>query len=189
MAKRRKKTKTDTDSGFVWMLFGLTIGLVVAAAVYVTDRRDPPLAEAEEFRSAVAPQAGVMEVEVVVPQTQEDDPHPASRFDFFDILPQFEVVLPEVEAESRPERRAVAIEEPGNYVLQAGSFREPADAERRKANLALLGIESRLQRAKIDNVTYHRVIVGPTVNLDELNLTRRQIWEADIDVIIYRVPN
>ena len=168
------------------MLFGLALGLVVAASVYVADRRDPPAAELEQPRTAVAPQTEVVDLTT---QTEEADPHPASRFDFFDILPQFEVVLPPVEADARPDREAAAIEEPGNYVLQAGSFREPADAERRKANLALLGIESRLQRAEIDDVSYHRVIVGPTVDLDELNLTRRQIWEADIDVIIYRVPN
>jgi cell division protein FtsN len=183
MAKRKQKSGSSNASGFVWMLFGLSIGLVVAAAVYIVDRRDPPAEPTAPAQAAVVPETEVVEIPA---QTADDEePHPVSRFDFFDILPTFEVVLPEVEPSARREPRT--IEEPGSYVLQAGSFTDPADAERRKANLALLGIESRLQRAEISGINYHRVIIGPTTDQDKLNRTRRQIFEADMDAIIYKI--
>ncbi|MGI9257411.1 MAG: SPOR domain-containing protein [Gammaproteobacteria bacterium] len=183
MAKRKQKSGSNNASGFVWMLFGLSIGLVVAAAVYVVDRRDPPAEMSAPPQAAAAPETEV--VEIPAEPADDDEPHPASRFDFFDILPTFEVVLPEVEPSERREPRS--IEEPGSYVLQAGSFTDPADAERRKANLALLGIESTLQRAEISGINYHRVIIGPTTDRDKLNRTRRQIFEADMDAIIYKI--
>ena len=167
------------------MLFGLSIGLVVAAAVYVVDRRDPVAEPSAPPQAAAAPETEIVEIPAQSADGDDDEPHPATRFDFFDILPTFEVVLPEVEPSARREPRT--IEEPGSYVLQAGSFTDPADAERRKANLALLGIESTLQRAEISGINYHRVIIGPTTDRDKLNRTRRQIFEANMDAIIYKI--
>ena len=44
------------------------------------------------------------------------------------------------------------------YLLQLGSFRSSADAERLKAQLALKGIQTSIQTVTIDNgQTYHRV--------------------------------
>ncbi|MFP4601701.1 MAG: SPOR domain-containing protein, partial [Halochromatium sp.] len=46
----------------------------------------------------------------------------------------------------------------GSYLLQLGSFRSSADAERLKAQLALKGIQTSIQTVTIDNgQTYHRV--------------------------------
>ena len=167
------------------MLFGLSIGLVVAAAVYVVDRRDPPAEMIQPQQVAAVPETEVVEVPAQPANDESEDPHPASRFSFFDLLPEFEVILPEVEPSARREPRA--IEEPGSYVLQVGSFTDPVDAERRKANLAFLGIESTLQLAEISGITYHRVIIGPTTDQDKLNRIRRQVFEADMDALIYKI--
>jgi cell division protein FtsN len=58
-----------------------------------------------------------------------------------------------------------------------------------RANLALLGVESRLQRVSIDDDVYHRVRIGPTSDLDELNGVRRRLWDAEIDVLLIKVPD
>ncbi len=105
------------------------------------------------------------------------------------MLPQFEVVIPEVETNATRTTRASAVEEPGSYVLQAGSFRELADADRMQASLALLGIESRIQRVAIDDDIYHRVRVGPTDDLADLNQIRRRLWDAEIEFLTIQVPN
>ena len=186
MTKRKKSRKSQNHrgSGIIWMLFGLSIGLVVAAAVYITDRREPPA------ETAVTPTS--TRTVNVVPDDENAEPvapPPENRFTFYDILESFEVVVPEVESEAAPARTAVAVEEAGSYVLQAGSFKDTVDAERRKANLALLGVESRLQRVSIDEDVYHRVRIGPTSDLNELNKVRRQLWEADMDVLLIRLPN
>ena len=105
------------------------------------------------------------------------------------MLPRFEVILPAVESQARPDREAVSVAEPGSYVLQAGSFTDIADAERMRATLALLGMESRLQRVSIDDDVYHRVRIGPTSDLNELNRYRRQLWDAEIEVMLVTIPN
>lgn len=47
-------------------------------------------------------------------------------------------------------------------MLQMGSFRKYADADRLKASLALVGIQAEIQKVKIDNgETFHRVRAGP----------------------------
>jgi len=174
------------------MLFGLSLGLVVAAAIYLGDRRAPlPTVSRGEPAEPPAPAEPVVDAQSdpePLPVAQEE-PHPSARFDFYDMLPQFEVVIPEVDTAAIPDARATAVEEPGSYVLQAGSFRALADADRMQANLALLGIESRVQRVAIDDDIYHRVRVGPTEDLENLNQIRRRLWDAEIEVLLIRVPN
>ena len=110
-----------------------------------------------------------------------------SRFTFYDMLPNFEVVIPEQEPDVAVDAASQAIVEPGLYVLQAGSFTLHADADRRRAQLALHGIESQIQRVTIDDRTYHRVRIGPTDDLDELNLLRSRLRTAQIDVLRIRL--
>jgi cell division protein FtsN len=187
MRKRTTQATAAGASGFVWMLFGLSIGLVVAAGVYVADRWEPATATPAQS-GAVSPSLSVA-VESAEDPAAAEEPHPAIRFDFYDILPKFEVILPEVESQANPDREAVAIDEPGRYVLQTGSFTSPADAERMRANLALLGIESRLQRVSIDDDVYHRVRIGPISDLNELNAVRRQLWDAEIETMRIKLPD
>ena len=189
MATRKRKTRVADDGapGFVWMLFGLSIGLVVAAAVYVADRREPATVTPALSETVSSPRS--VSVEPAKDPLTAQEPHPATRFDFYDLLPNFEVVLPEVESRATPDREGVAIVEPGSYELQAGSFTVPADAERMKANLALLGIESRLQRVSIDDDVYHRIRIGPVSDLSALNTIRRQLWDAEIDVMLIELQN
>ena len=72
-------------------------------------------------------------------------------------------------------------------MLQAGSFSSNDDADRMKAQLALLGIVSRIQKVTVDDKAYHRVRVGPVNSLDELNAMRTQLRQAQIEVIVIRV--
>ena len=72
-------------------------------------------------------------------------------------------------------------------MLQAGSFLTEADAETQRARLALLGIESRIQRVSIDDRAFHRVRIGPVDDLDEVNSIRRQLADADVESILMRI--
>jgi len=169
----------------MWMLFGLAIGLSVAVAIYKNDSgsRSRPPQQTREPAGLSATVSG----ESRAPATAEEEAAPEPRFSFYDMLPNFEVVIPEQESDVRPDRAAAPVEEPGVYVLQAGSFSTPADADRRRAELALLGIESRVQRVSIDDRSYHRVRIGPTDDLDRLNRIRRQLRDAGIDALRIRL--
>jgi cell division protein FtsN len=53
-----------------------------------------------------------------------------------------------------------------------------------RAQLALQGIESRIHQVSVNDVTRHRVWVGPTTDLALLNRTRDQLRAAGRDVIL-----
>lgn len=113
---------------------------------------------------------------------------PSEKYDFYEMLPNFEVVVPEKDKDVRRDLPAGArIERPGVYVLQAGSYRNESDAERVRAQLALQGVQARVQRVAVDADVWHRVRIGPISNLDELNKVRRQLQAADVDALVIRV--
>ncbi|HVN44226.1 MAG TPA: SPOR domain-containing protein [Steroidobacteraceae bacterium] len=113
---------------------------------------------------------------------------PAEKYDFYEMLPNFEVVVPEKDKEVKRDLPAAArIDRPGVYVLQAGSYRNEADANRVRAQLALQGITATVQRVAVDADVWHRVRIGPINNLDELNKLRRQLQAADVDALVIRV--
>ena len=195
MAKRRKKRTVRKQSqqeypGWMWMLFGLAIGLSVAFAIYVKDR-EPPAAVAQPVAQQPASMTAAISEPLAEPPAASPPPAEQDagkrRFDFYDMLPNFEVVIPEEEADVRQDSGSNDIEEPGVYVLQAGSFAEYVDADRRRAQLALQGVESRIQKVTIDDKTYHRVRIGPTRDLDELNDIRNRLRLAQIDVLRIRL--
>lgn len=188
MAKRSKRRSQRTRRerefpGWVWMLFGLSIGLAVAFAVYVKDRRPQPSAVAHEPASLQNALDENGEAEVA----ESKRPPPENRFTFYDMLPNFEVVIPEQEPDVAADVEPQAVVEPGIYVLQAGSFSAYNDADRRRAQLALQGIESKIQRVTIDDKTYHRVRIGPIEDLNELNVLRSRLRAAQIDVLRIRL--
>jgi cell division protein FtsN len=112
----------------------------------------------------------------------------AEKYDFYQMLPNFEVVVPEKDKDvKRDLPAAVQIERPGVYVLQAGSYRNESDADRVRAQLARQGIDARVQRVAVDADVWHRVRIGPISNLDELNKLRRQLQAAEVDALVIRV--
>ncbi|MBV8784586.1 MAG: SPOR domain-containing protein [Gammaproteobacteria bacterium] len=117
-----------------------------------------------------------------------ETPAATEHYDFYKMLPNFEVVVPEKDKDVKRDLTPTAkIERPGVYVLQAGSYRNEADANRVRAQLALQGVEAKVQRVAVDADVWHRVRVGPISNLEELNRLRRQLQAAEVDALVIRV--
>ncbi|HUQ53093.1 MAG TPA: SPOR domain-containing protein [Gammaproteobacteria bacterium] len=198
MARRNHNSRrSDAAPGWVWMLFGLGLGLIVAIGVYL---RTPTATRSPEQRTvAVAQPATPKPTSTTQRRSEAAEPRTTAaenkenRFDFYEILPQFEVVVPEDDAPpatttaSRP--RPAAPPAPGSFLLQAGSFGAAADADRLKASLALLGFESHVQRVTIENDTFNRVRIGPIADLDTAKRIQRQLRAAGIDPLLMKVPN
>lgn len=159
---------------------GLAAGLLIAVLVYVKDRHSPPVA-ADAAVPAPRPKPDAKAAAATEPET------PATQYDFYDMLPKFEVVVPEKERDVRRDQPAVKIDRPGTYVLQAGSYRTPEDAERIRSQLGKQGIPATVQRVAVDTDVWHRVRIGPLNNLDQLNRVRTQLRKADIDALVIRV--
>ena len=176
---RRKHRGVANAPGWIWMLVGLAIGLAVALVVYLRDRPGAPVPR---------PTASVpLHERTGDAESDADAEQPTTHFDFYEMLPKFEVVIPETEREVHPDIAPADVASPGAYVLQAGSFASYADADRRKASLALQGIESTIQKVPIDSKTFHRVRIGPVTDLERLNELRDRLREAEIEVLVIRV--
>ena len=167
------------------MLFGLAIGLSVALAIFLGDQRR----QTTQYTASepVASQPAARSAQPAPQPAQANEPAGEPKYSFYEMLPRFEVVIPEQERQVRADTEAVAEERPGVYVLQAGSFTAQADADRRRAQLAMQGIESTIQRVSIDDKTYHRVRIGPINDLDRLNTLRSRLREARIEVLVIRL--
>jgi cell division protein FtsN len=181
---RPKRGKSSSFSGWMGVLCGLAFGLGVAAVVYIKDHRpDAPIskaakAERRRSRGNEPPDAEAAD------SGREDS---AKSYAFYDMLPKFEVVIPEKEKDVRPDINSVPETRRGTYVLQAGSYKNFADADRVRAQLALQGIESKVQKVTVEDNTWHRVRIGPISKLDELNRLRQILRKADVDVLVIRV--
>ena len=61
-----------------------------------------------------------------------------------------------------PDQTAAPARKTGHYILHAGSFRNPAEADERKASLVALGVPARIETVTgTDGGKMHRVRVGP----------------------------
>ena len=160
---------------------GALVGLVLASAVFIykSDAKKAPLPESPRPE----PQRTAKPSEATETVAESGD-----RYDFYEMLPNFEVVVPEKDRDVKRDIPGGArIERPGVYVLQAGSYRNQADAERVSAQLKLQGIDAKVQRVAVDNDVWHRVRVGPISDLNELNKVRKQLQAADVDGLVIRV--
>jgi cell division protein FtsN len=190
MARRkRRRSSNEAYPGWVWMLFGLAVGLSVAFALYMRDIVPPVTASAPPQPAAKVSPPAPRTGSAALDNNGEQAAPPEQRFDFYNMLPKFEVVVPEQEADVTADTQPRAVVEPGVYVLQAGSFSRYEDADRRRAQLAMQGIESAIQRVAIDDRTYHRVRIGPIKDLNELNMLRSRLRQANIDVLRIRLED
>ncbi|WP_435100975.1 SPOR domain-containing protein [Arhodomonas sp. AD133] len=73
------------------------------------------------------------------------------------------------------------------YLLQAGSFRNAADADRMKAKLALLGVEVRIQKVELaGGELWHRVRIGPYGERARVNRIRQRLQDNGVETILLK---
>lgn len=188
-----------------WQLFvaGLIPGLLVALLVYLEVRA--PDAPRQPRPAAQAPARPATPVAPARPAPKPGQPAPGKqpepetpRFEFYTILPEMEVVVPDKEVEPPPRPSAgqaapatppqpASAAAPVRYFLQAGSFRRFEDADRVKAQLALLGLVAGVQRVTINGgETWHRVRLGPYTSLTELERVRALLKDNGISSLLLK---
>lgn len=185
--RRRGDSKSH---GLAWFLAGAVAGGLVT---WVVLGRDPA---AEQVRATVERTVG----HSIGVDTTEPPPKP--KFEFYTLLPEMEVVVPDEDlpapgpapaqgsstAESGAARTEAAtgatVEEDkpkdsdtalasGHYILQVASFRSMNDADGLKARLALLGFQPVVQTVAINSdEKWHRVRIGPYADRDALEAAR-----------------
>jgi len=178
--------------GWAWLIGGLTIGLFVAMLVYLD--KVTPAADRHSLTDAI--KKHWQDAREVRKQDQlKPPPKPAKnktahkpKFDFYTILPELEVAIPEQDLV--PGHKTANTSSPAdttNYILQAGSFKSGDEADRLKARLALQGIVASIQKVRIGNgETWHRVRVGPVKGLNNLNQTRHRLQQIGVATIVVK---
>lgn len=192
-AARRKKATRRTGARrkpsappAYWFGAGLIAGLALAAFLYfggyLPERRgqpDTPTASTQQPTS---------EGELTENPQGIAAGEPTSRYDFFTVLPEMEVVVPDQElSRSSGPAGTTAPSGPGSYVLQVGSFRTPADAEQLKARLALQGHVAEIQLVTVNDETWHRVRIGPVEGARRADEIRRSLQDNGIDTLVMKV--
>jgi cell division protein FtsN len=186
--KHRARTKKKAASAdcSVWFFGGTLAGAFIVGLLWLTlgldlgDAQVPGMAPSKPGRAT----------------TKEDTPKPT--FEFYTILPEMEVVIPDEElvapepsqpsTGTAPEMPEPATADATAYILQMGSFRKYEDADRLKAKLALIGIEAEIQKVSINNRdTFHRVRSGPYFGQRQLNAVRRLAKENNIASLVIKL--
>ena len=157
-------------NGWVGLGIGLVIGLSVALAVHLHYQNKAPV---EPEPAADAPPASAI-------APTEESPPPADAgpgYDFYDMLPKQEVEVPQSEA---AKSAGLALPK-GDVTLQAGSFKNVAEAEKLQAQLAQYGIDAKIQRFSLEDETWYRVRIGPIATVEQLETIRAKLAEAEIE--------
>ena len=175
--------------GWIWMFAGLMIGLFVALLVYIKDNSSGKLALTDTVAKVFQPK-NQAEARGVKKEEATPPPPPSStkpKFDFYTILPELEVAIPEQELINSTRNSDSKPKTAEQYILQAGSFKQFEEADKLKARLALQGIEANIQKVKINaSDTWHRVRIGPLNTVKALNQTRRRLRDLGIASIVVK---
>ncbi|MFL1403960.1 SPOR domain-containing protein [Marinobacter sp. M1N3S26] len=118
------------------------------------------------------------------PETNNDTAREQPKFKFYDMLPESEVVPPNVdEYTPSPDTQDF------RYLVQAGSFRSSEDAERQRAQIAFQGLRAKVSRIDIeDGTTWYRVNVGPFDSRSQMNSAVDKLVAISIQPLVRKIP-
>ena len=103
---------------------------------------------------------------------------------FYEIFPKS--VVPVVQDYTNMGEKVVV--DHSKWALQAGSFIDVLDADERRANLILLGLDASIRKVKVTGTTWHRVIVGPFDTQLARNRALDKLAQAEIPSLSMKIP-
>jgi cell division protein FtsN len=106
---------------------------------------------------------------------------PQPSFDFYEVLPEQRIDV-DVDPADLPQARDR--DDGPVYLLQAGSFRQADDADRRRAELLLLGLEPRVEETTGSNGRWYRVVIGPFESRSAMARARSLTAQQEIDTLL-----
>ena len=198
-AHRRKDKRSA--SPLLGIVTGLLIGLFIAFLVYIKMQTNDSTTQVVVMESLPA-QSVQEDVRDVRKKEKATITPPEPRFDFYNLLPEMEVIVPESEIR-KPRVEPVAPDTPkpstppgtpaGTFYLQVGSFKNAEQADNLKAKLAFSGFETVIHKATLEisgkSETFHRVRVGPFNNLDAANRSREKLIASGIESKVVEIKS
>jgi len=168
--RQSSRNSREAQQGSRWRAYlaGLSSGVFLSFLLYL---------------GTLPPGTNPGETPEAAPTTAVPAEPPKPRFDFYTMLPEQTIDGPVEPAEvTKPPPGAA----PVAYLLQAGSFRQREDADRRRAELLLLGLEPRIEESNSDNGHWFRVYLGPFNSHAAMTRARSLTAAQDIDTLLLK---
>jgi cell division protein FtsN len=190
--RRRSSREGDGVGVFKWMLI---TALIIGFVVFLVYLKSPGFQQsavsqaAQSQQTASTKKLGKPETnnKVITKQEPKEQKPQPPQFDFYTILPKKEVVVPDHEIKTRTREEQFGKNKKASYVIQAGSSRDPKDADQLRAKLALMGIESKIQKAKVESVIWYRVKIGPYSQMGSVNTIMSRLQKNGMKPVITEV--
>jgi cell division protein FtsN len=171
---KRHTPGAQTFSGWIGLCVGLAMGLTVALGVFLHYKNLPP--------PEPKPASGKAPASAAVAEESPPPRDPAKDLTFYNMLPQQEVQVPPKGTPAKPGSKAGGPTLPaGDVILQAGSFKQAAEADKLQAKLAQYGITSKIQRFALEDETWYRVRIGPIATVQDLETIKAKLAEAEVE--------
>jgi len=194
----RRRAKQPVP-GWVWLVAGVAVGLFVSLLVKLSSATPtatpvamPGAKTAEKEKAAqIAAKAEkdkAARQQKAAEKKAPDDAKPATRFDFYTLLPEREVIVPNeaVQQKTAPAGPGQPQTPAEQLFLQAGSFRSPQEADRRRAQILLLGLDARVESVVANGDTWYRVHAGPFTSREKLSKARDQLSAEGIETLLLK---
>jgi len=182
--KMKKKPQRSISMGK--MLFVLLVVVAFGSFLaYLTQLQSNPVPSQAEIREEpVTPVTTTSNSDWTAPEDTNEE----EDFAFYSLLPESEVIAPEVEEYNFKEKNAAS--DDTSYLLQAGSFRNQTDADRLRAKLLLEGLNVTVTPARNSNGSiWYRVMVGPFTDRSSLNRAQDTLVRANTEFLTLEYKN
>lgn len=185
--KNRAKPKGKPKSKSCWLigLIGFVLGAIAVGVLWFNSSNEDYSQEWVGARPDTAPKQKPHKA--AKPQKSSPQP-PKPQYEFYSVLPEMEVVVSDEELAKPVEKKQSAIHDNVSaYFVQVASFRRPEDADKLTAELAFLGIEAKVHKAKLNerDIRY-RVRTGPFKGKTALKNGRAELKQHGHDGIVVK---
>lgn len=174
-AKRGQRKKSEPVKrpipSWIWLVTGFMLGIFLSFLIYLVKtgshtnhKQSPPINN-----------------KTAKPSTQNQKP----RFDFY-------TLLAEAEMPSTKTKQVPTVRKPKNHSfwLQAGSFRAEEDADNRRRDIILFGLDAQIKTAKIrQGETWFRVLVGPFKQTRAAQKAQATLTQKGIESLAIKAKN
>ena len=184
--RARSQSKSIKKGVSVWRVLWVVL-LLLGFGYFLNNLRHQSVVDSELDDAVVLEPQSEQQTKVLTPKittpVKKKQVH-EPRYDFFTLLPEKEVVIPDYEIKTRKREERSGKVRNAHYMMQAGSFRNNKDADRLKAKLALMGVESKIELAKIGDVNWYRVKIGPFLSMSAVETVRQRLRKNFIDAVV-----
>jgi cell division protein FtsN len=172
--------------GWTWLLLGLAIGVFTAFLWHLWEiRQDPRPAPAMATSAEPAGGSEGKARKDGKPATVGKPAPEETRFEFYTLLPSQEVMPGKGPSASKTPAKSAG-QEPA-YVLQAGSFKSEAEADKRRASILMLGLPVKVVKVPVKpGETWYRVVVGPFAGKAAAQTARSNLRSNGVDTLVLK---